>query len=244
MIDHPHLHCVVPGGGLSEDEVEWVKPKKSKKRKKFFVHVNVISDLFKKKFLFYLDKAYRKGELKFEGKVDYLKDPAEFKKFKTNLYAKKWVTFCKRPFGGPVDVLKYLSRYIHKVAISNHRIIKVKNGRVHFKWKNYRKEGKSEETSLEIFEFIRRFLLHVLPKNFYKIRYYGILASRNRKRKLAICREILEMIVEVIEPDKPEKSFEELFFELTGVEPGICPVCKKGRLVRKIKLKPEYLAPV
>jgi hypothetical protein len=156
MIDHPHLHCVVPGGGLSEDEIEWKKPKKSKKRKKFFVHVNVISDLFK--------------------------------------------------------------------------------------WKNYRKEGKSEETSLEIFEFIRRFLLHVLPKNFYKIRYYGILASRNRKRKLALCREILEVIVKEIEPDKPEKSFEELFFELTGKEPGICPVCKKGRLVRKNKLKPEYLA--
>jgi len=244
IIDHPHLHCVVPGGGLSEDEIEWKQPKKSKKRKKFFVHVNVISDLFKKKFLSYLDKAYRKDELKFEGKIAYLKDPAEFKKFKTNLYAKKWVTFCKRPFGGPKDVLEYLSRYTHKVAISNHRIIKVENGRVHFKWKNYRKEGKSEETSLEIFEFIRRFLLHVLPKNFYKIRYYGILASRNRKRKLAICREILEMIVEEIELDKPEKSFEEWFFELTGKEPGICPVCKKGRLVRKNKLKPEYLAPI
>ena len=113
-----------------------------------------------------------------------------------------------------------------------------------FQWKHYRKDGKSEETSLEIFEFIRWFLLHVLPKNFYKIRYYGILASRNRKRKLAVCREILEVIIEVKELDKPEKSFENWFFELTGIEPSICQVCKKDRLVRKNKLKPEYLAPI
>ena len=137
LIDHPHLHCVVPCGGLSEDEMEWLWPKKSKKRKKFFVHVNIMSDLFKKKFLHYLNLAYQKGKLKLAGPVAYLQEPGAFNKLKNELYGKKWVTFCKQPFGGPQQVLEYLSRYSHRVAISNHRLIKVANGRVYFEWKNY-----------------------------------------------------------------------------------------------------------
>lgn len=238
LIDHPHLHCVVPCGGLSDDEMEWFWPKKSKKKKKFFVHVNVISDLFKKKFLHYLNQVYEKGELKLTGQVTYLKSPAAFRKLKNELYSKKWVTFCKQPFGGPEQVLEYLSRYTHRVAISNHRLKKFEDGRVHFKWKNYRKSGKLEETSLEVFEFIRRFLLHVLPKGYFKIRYYGILASRNR-HKLWTAQEILgsnENVQERINEEN-EKSFEEWFLELTGIEPGICPYCKKGRLIPKSELR-------
>ena len=237
MIDHPHLHCVVPGGGLSEDEIEWVRPKKSKKKKKFFVHKNIISDLFKKKFLHYLNKAYEKGELNFEGKIAYLQDPAEFKKLKDKLYAKRWVTFCKPPFGGPEEVLEYLGRYTHRVAISNQRLVKLEDGRVHIKWKDYRKGGKLEETSLEICEFIRRFLLHVLPNGYFKIRYYGILASRNRP-KLRMAQEILGDGIAYEQPEESQKTFEEWFFELTGIEPGICPFCKKGRLIRKVQLAP------
>lgn len=238
MTLHPHLHCVVPCGGLSDDEMEWLHPKKSKKKKKFFVHVNVISDLFKKKFLCYLNEAYERGELKFEGQINYLKAPLEFKKLENQLYGKKWVTFCKQPFGGPEQVLEYLSRYTHRVAISNHRLIKVENGRVYFNWKNYRKGGKLQETSLEVFEFIRRFLLHVLPENFYKIRYYGILASRNR-HKLRTAQEILGIgSPEHEQLQESEKSFAEWFLELTGIEPAICPVCKKGRLIRKALLAP------
>lgn len=238
MIDHPHLHCVVPCGGLSDDEMEWLWPKKSKKRKKFFVHVNVISNLFKKKFLHYLNQAYEKGALKLEGEVAYLQDPAEFNELKNKLYSKKWVTFCKQPFGGPEQVLEYLSRYTHRVAISNHRLIKVEDGRVYFKWKNYRQGGKLQETSLEAFEFIRRFLLHVLPKGYFKIRYFGILASRNR-HKLWTAQEILgDAAPEQERLQESEKSFEEWFFELTGIEPGICPYCKKGRLIRKAQLVP------
>ena len=238
LIDHPHLHCVVPCGGLSEDEMEWFWPKKSKKRKKFFVHVEVISDLFKKKFLHYLNAAYKEGELKLAGQVAHLQKPVAFKKLKNELYSKKWVTFCKRPFGGPEQILEYLSRYTHRVAISNQRLIKVENGRVYFKWKNYHKGGKLEETSLEVFEFIRRFLLHVLPKGYFKIRYYGILASRNR-HKLWTAQEILGMAVrENEQPPEDKKNFEEWFFELTGIEPGNCPYCKKGRLVRKHDLMP------
>ena len=239
LMDHPHLHYVVPCGGLSDDEIEWLYPKKSKKKKKFFVHVNIISDLFKKKFLYYLNEVYEKGELKFEGQVANLSDPAEFKKLKNQLYAKKWVTFCKQPFGGPEQVLEYLSRYIHRVAISNDRLIKLEDGRVYFKWKNYHKDDKLEETSLEVFEFIRRFLLHVLPKGYFKIRYYGILASRNR-HKLWTAQEVLGVASNVTDeqPDESKKSFEEWFFELTGIEPGICPFCKKGRLIRKAQLPP------
>ncbi len=239
MIDHPHLHCVVPCGGLSDDEMEWLWPNKSKKKKKFFVHVHVISDLFKKKFLHYLDAAYQKGELKLQGQVAHLQDPAAFNKLKSELYGKKWVTFCKQPFGGPEQVLEYLSRYTHRVAISNHRLIKVEGGRVYFKWKNYRKDGKFEETSLDVFEFIRRFLLHVLPKGYFKIRYFGILASRNR-HKLWTAQEILGNSEDVQERknEEGEKSFEEWFFELTGIEAGICPYCKKGRLIRKVQLAP------
>ena len=239
MIDHPHLHCVVPCGGLSDDEMEWLWPKKSKKKKKFFVHVNVISDLFKKKFMYYLNEAYEKGQLKLEGQVAHLQNPAAFKKLKSELYGKTWVTFCKQPFGGPEQVLEYLSRYTHRVAISNHRLIKVENGRVYFKWKNYRKGGKFQDASLEVFEFIRRFLLHVLPKGYSKIRYYGILASRNR-HKLWTARDILGSCGDVGERknEESQKSFEEWFFELTGIEPGICPVCKKGRLIAKGELRP------
>jgi hypothetical protein len=239
MIDHPHLHCVVPCGGLSEDEMEWLWPKKSKKKKKFFVHVNIISDLFKNKFLHYLNRAYENGALKLEGKVAYLQDPGEFNKLKNELYGKKWVTFCKLPFGGPEQVLEYLSRYTHRVAISNYRLIKLESGRVYFKWKNYRKGGKLEESSLDVFEFIRRFLLHVLPKGYFKIRYFGILASRNR-RKLQTAQEILGSCEEVQDSkdEESKKIFEEWFFELTGIEPGICPYCKKGRLIRKAQLAP------
>lgn len=237
MSAHPHLHCVVPCGGLSDDEMEWLWPRKSKKRKKFFVHVNIISALFKKKFLHYLNLAYRKGKLKLEGQVAYLRNSGAFNKLKTELYGKKWVTFCKQPFGGPEQVLEYLSRYTHRVAISNHRLIKVAHGRVHFKWKNYRKGGKLQESSLEVFEFIRRFLLHVLPKGYCKIRYYGILASRLRQ-KLRMAQDILGVRGAADETRQSEKSFEEWFFELTGIEPGICPYCKKGRLIPKGELRP------
>ncbi len=239
LIDHPHLHCVVPCGGLSDDEMEWLWPKKSKEKKKFFVHVNIISDLFKKKFLHYLNLSYQKGALKLEGQVAYLQDRGEFNKLQNELYGKTWVTFCKRPFGGPEQILEYLSRYTHRVAISNHRLKKVEDGRVYFQWKNYRKGGKQEETSLEVFEFICRFLLHVLPKGYFKIRYYGILASRNR-HKLWTAQEILGNSEEVQERknEEREKSVEEWFLELTGIQPGICPYCKKGRLIPKAQLAP------
>jgi hypothetical protein len=193
LLEHPHLHCIATGGGLSEDGQRCVFPKKALKkkgkRKKFFIHVNVISDLFKKKFLAYLQEAYDNGELKFVGKTAALESPEAFKKLKAELYAKKWVTYCKAPFGGPEQVLKYLARYTHRVAISNRRLLKLEDGKVYFKWRDYR-DGKDKVMHVTALEFIRRFLLHVLPKRFYKIRYYGLLSSRHRQTKLARCQEI------------------------------------------------------
>lgn len=236
LLDHPHLHCIVTGGGLSEDGQKWVLPKKAKKkngkRKKFFIHVNVISDLFKKKFLAYLREAYDDGELKFVGKTATLESPEAFKELKAKLYAKKWVTYCKPPFGGPEQVLNYLAGYTHRVAISNHRLIKIEEGKVIFKWRDYR-DGKTKVMRLEVFEFIRRFLLHVLPGHFYKIRYYGIWSSRNRKTKLRHCQEILGAATAQKASPTPAFNWEDWLRELTGIDPRLCPKCGKGRMVSR-----------
>jgi len=240
LSDHPHLHCVVPGGGLLEDESKWIYPKKSKKNKKFFIHVNIISDLFKKKFLFYLKRSYQNNTLKFEGKIKSLADNKHFKNLLDQLYTKRWVSYCKRPFGGPEQVLEYLGRYTHRVAISNNRIQRIENGRVFFTFRDYRDGDKVKETSLEVFEFIRRFLQHVLPREFFKIRYYGILSSRNKKNKLEKCRQILGTSNNQEESEKIDRR--QLILKLTGIDPAICPKCKNGLFRRVEELIPVRIA--
>ncbi len=230
LTEHPHLHCIVPGGGLSTRENKWEKPKKSK-RKDFFIHVNVISDLFKKKFLYYIKKVYDKGELQFLGKIEGLNDHGGFKQLLNELYSKKWITYCKHPFGGPEQVINYLGRYTHRVAISNHRIKSIEGGRITFGYKDYRDCNKTKEMTLEAGEFIRRFLLHVLPDNFYKIRYYGILSSRNKKIKLTQCMRILGIQEKITEESVTTKSWKEMLYELTGVDVTQCPECKKGKMI-------------
>lgn len=230
LTEHPHLHCIVPGGGLSARGNRWEKPKKTKK-KDFFIHVNVISDLFKKKFLYYLKKSYDKGELRFEGKIEGLKDHGGFKQLLNELYSKKWITYCKQPFGGPEQVINYLGRYTHRVAINNHRIKSMEGGNVTFSCKDYRDCNKTKEMTLEAGEFMRRFLLHVLPDNFYKIRYYGILSSRNKKIKLKQCRMILGIKENANEESVTPKSWKEILYELTGIDVTRCPECKEGRMI-------------
>lgn len=230
LIEHPHLHCIVPGGGLSERKNKWEKPKKTKK-KNFFIHVNVISDLFKKKFLYYLKKSYDRSQLRFEGKIESINDVTEFKKLMNALYSKKWITYCKQPFDGPEEVINYLGRYTHRVAISNHRIKSTEGGEVTFSYKDYRDGSKTKEMTLEAGEFIRRFLLHVLPDNFYKIRYYGILSSRNKKTKLTQCRQILGVKESNVEETGASKNWKEILYELTGVDVTQCPECKKGKMI-------------
>ncbi|MBN2287108.1 MAG: IS91 family transposase [Tissierellales bacterium] len=224
LMDHPHLHCIVTGGGLSENGKRWVYPKKLKDGASFFVHVNVLSELFKKKFMAYLKEAQRKGQLKYHSQTTF----SSFKQLKNELYKKKWVVYCKEPFSGAESVLEYLGRYVYRVAISNRRLVKMENDRVVFTWRDYR-DDKKKVMSLDAFEFIRRFLLHVLPEGFFKIRYYGILASRNLKTKLKKCKEILQVrMTRTIE----KIGWVELFFKLTGIDLTVCPQCKTGRMVR------------
>ncbi len=236
LMDHPHLHCIVPCGGLSEDGKMWLLPKKSTRKKKFFVHVNIISDLFKNKFLYYFKGLYFSKKLKFIGKVKNLSRRQEFEKLCDKFFKKKWITYIKKPFGGPEQVIDYLGRYTHRVAISNERIIKLENNRVTFRYRDYRGGNKNKLMTLEVFEFIRRFLLHILPYKYFKIRYYGLFSNRNRKKKIKICKEILGLIETDRKEQSHKESWEELLFRLTGKDPRVCPCCGKGKMVRKEKL--------
>jgi hypothetical protein len=188
MTHHPHVHMIVPGGGFSLDRSKWVAC-----RPRFFVTVEVLSELFRGLFLHKLRTAYRAGQLQFFGKHAGLIDPQAFAAYLRPLYNKNWVVYCKRPFGGPKEVLRYLARYTHRVAISNRRLLACDEKGVTFKWKDYRLEGREryKVMTLAPHEFIRRFLMHVLPPGFHRIRYYGLLASGKRADNIARARELL-----------------------------------------------------
>ena len=222
---HPHIHCVVPGGGISPDNLRWIPCRKY--RKSFFLPVQVLSRFFRKRFLIHLRRASRKGKLHFHGELESLAQPAAFEKLCQSTGRVKWVVYAKRPFGGPAQVLKYLARYTHRVAISNRRLLSLEDGRVTFEWKDYADGNQTKTMTLEAVEFIRRFLLHVLPSGFVHIRHFGFLANRKRKAKLALCRSLLpapQMVIEASEssPGPRDSSPDE--------QPRRCPVCKTGRL--------------
>ena len=189
---HPHVHGVVTGGGLSCDASGKldVSPRWVSCRKGFFLPVRVLSRVFRGKYLDGLRRAHRRGELKFYGKLDPLADAA-FHAFLRPLYEKDWVVYAKRPFGGPAQVLMYLARYTHRVAISNHRLVKLENGQVTFRYKDYADRHKQKTMTLDAYEFLRRFVQHVLPTGFTKIRHYGLLANRFRGERLALARRLL-----------------------------------------------------
>jgi hypothetical protein len=227
LMDHPHLHCIVTGGGLSRDKSKWIKAKKAR-HKNFFIHVNVLSDLFKKKFLYYFKKAQKNQELRFSGRLSELNERKVFQRILNNLYTKKWITYCKRPFGGAEKVVEYLGRYTHRVAISNNRIKRMENNKVVFEWKDYRNNNTTKEMELPAVEFIRRFMLHILPENFYKIRYYGLLSSRNKEQNILKCRELLGSV-----KNKEMKKVEitrALHDKETLIDYGLCPNCGAGTM--------------
>lgn len=159
LLDHPHLHCIVPGGGVSDNGQHWRTPKQATKHKDFFIHVNVLSELFKQKFLAYLKHAYQAGELTCVGKLEALGELRVFQRLLDELYRMHWVTYCKPPFGGPDHVLTYLARYTHRVAISNNRLVNVEDGNVTFTWRDYRDGNTIKEMTVEAGECIRRFVL-------------------------------------------------------------------------------------
>jgi len=229
---HPHMHCVVTGGGLSADGTRWIPCKKN-----FFISVKILSALFRGKFLDYLQKTYAKGGLRFYGEAKNLEQPDQFKKFIDEAYKKKWITYCKKPFAEPGHVLKYLGRYTHRIAISNHRILNVTQETVSFRWKDYADENKIKTMTLKVAEFMRRFLLHILPKGFIKIRFSGILCNRRKKENLEKCRQILGDVK--TEEDEAE-NWQELFLKLTGIDISLCPKCKTGRM-EIVELIPEKL---
>ena len=232
LIDHPHLHCIVTGGGIANDGSRWVKPKKLTAKRDFFIHVNVISDLFKKKFLHYFKRAYRAGAFKWIGRIQHLQTKRSFQQLIDTLYEKRWVSYCKQPFGGPEQVIRYLGRYTHRVAISNQRILSYANGQVTFRWKDYRDQSKTKIMTVAVDEFIRRFLLHILPANFYRIRYYGLLANRNRKARLSRCRELLGVLESIASRELSSHTFDVLLLELCGLDAWRCPECKTGKMYR------------
>jgi hypothetical protein len=186
LLFHPHLHCVVTGGGLSPDGQRWVTG-----RKDFFLPVRVLGQLFRGKFLAGLKAANQAGKLTLTGSVARLQDPRQFRRLLGTLYRQRWVVYAKPPFGGARQVYRYLGRYTHRVAISNRRLLALDEGRVTFRYKDYADGTRDKQMTLDAEEFIRRFLLHVLPKGFVRIRHYGLLAGRNVDTKLADCRRLL-----------------------------------------------------
>jgi len=232
LMHHPHVHCVVTGGGLSPHEQRWVPC-----REGFFLSVDVLSCLFRRLFLQSLEAAFRGGKLEFHGELSSLSSTPSFEALLGACRAQKWVVYAKPPFGGPEKVLDYLGRYTHRIAISNHRLLDIEGGKVTFTWKNYEEDGRQEIMTLKAHEFIRRFLMHVLPGGFVRIRYYGLLANCHRARKLAQCRQVLNVPQTCC--DKPDKNdWVELLIALTGTDPFQCPKCERGRMVRVQSIDP------
>ena len=200
MTHHPHLHCIVPGGGLSMDKQRWVAC-----RSGFFLPVRVLSRLFRRLFLEQLDQAHRDGQLAFHGKQADLIDAANFDRYLQPTRRIDWVVYAKRPFAGPESVLNYLSRYTHRIAIANSRLISANKHSVTFKWKDYRVKGQKRHKTMRLDtpEFIRRFLIHVLPSGFHRIRHYGLLSNKARKDALPLARAHLQVAPVLEEQDKP-----------------------------------------
>ncbi len=219
---HPHLHCVVPGGGLSVDGERWVSC-----RKGYFLSVNVLARLFRRLFLQGLERAFEQGKLNFHGHCAYLAKPLAFNRLLTSLRAREWWVYAKPPFGGPAQVLAYLGRYTHRVAISNHRLLSLKNGNVTFSWKDYR-HGQQSLMTLSTDEFIRRFLLHVLPRGYQRIRQFGLLANRRRRVQLARCRQLLGTAAQATAPLPTD--YKSLYQTVTGESLVHCPACRTGNM--------------
>ncbi len=217
---HPHAHCVVTGGGISKDQSHWVPS-----RDDFFLPVRVLSRMFRGKFLDRLSRAQRRGALVLEGKLAPLTERSAFGSFLRPLYEKEWVVYAKAPFGGPNRVLKYLGRYTHRVAISNQRLVGMDDESVSFRWKDYAHGCRHRVMTLSGVEFLRRFLMHVLPKGFVRIRHSGFLANCRRKKKLALARTLLAAL--------PAHELRPSTTESREGDDGVvrCSTCREGRML-------------
>jgi len=229
LMHHPHVHCVLPGGGISPDGARWVHCKRSRKGKDFFAPVTVLSRVFRGKFIDYLRRARDADELSFHGKLADLANTNEFEHLLDLAVKSDWVVYAKRPFGGPRQVLAYLARYTHRVAISNQRLVSLHDRNVTFRWNDYANGNCCKTMTLDAHEFTRRFLLHVLPSGFTRIRHYGFLANRHRVEKLKLCRTLLSGSHEgQTYKDSQAKESPEPVCDHATIP---CPACKQGRMV-------------
>lgn len=217
---HPHVHMIVPSGGLTEDGFEWISS-----HKKFFLPVKILSAVFRGILVGLLEKEHKNRTLKLPNDIN------GFRQIKDLCYRKKWVVYSERPFASPENIIKYLGNYTHRVAISNHRLLEHKDGQVSFSYKNYRRAGLKSVMTISEKEFIRRFLQHILPSGFCKIRYFGFLALRFLKENLEKCHSIIKK--EVFLPRLVGLNAYEVYREILGSDPLRCPNCKKGYLVVK-----------
>jgi len=227
---HPHVHCVVPGGGPSLDGTRWVTC-----RPTFFLPVRVLSRLFRRLFLRELKNGFGAGKLRFFGKLANLAEPLAFARRLGELRRRDWVVYAKPPFGGPEQVLAYLGRYTHRVAIANSRLLSLADGKVRFTWKDYRAGSKTKVMTLDANEFIRRFLLHALPDSFHRIRHYGFLANRARGDSLALCHRLLD--ARDTGACEPADNRAKCNRPLTTGDFPICPDC--GGTMRRIATVPR-----
>ena len=226
LTDHPHLHCIVPGGGLCATG-QWANANKN-----FFIPVKVLSRKFKGKFLAYLREAYEAEELNFAKDRNQLEQSADFNCLLNQLYELEWVVFCKESFKNANSVIEYLGRYTHRVAISNHRIKSIRNGHVSFEWKDRIHNNQTKLMTLTGPEFLRRFLLHILPGRFMKIRHYGLLSNRNHV-KVKRCQVLLKCLTRLAA--KAKTNTREFLLKRLGIDIEQCPCCGSGKMIRRRK---------
>ena len=224
LMDHFHLHCIIPAGALSYERKSWISASR-----KYLFRVQSLAKEFQRRYLNKLEKAYRKNTLSLNGRAAGYKDEKQFLQLLSVLWDKQWITYTKQPFGGPEQVLEYLGRYTHRVAITNNRIIAIDNGRVTFKYRDRSDDNKEKELTIGADEFIRRFLLHVLPRGFTKIRYYGFLAHANKKTCIALIRTLINATTAYAK--KLVEGVQEMMLRLTGIDICCCPQCGEGTLV-------------
>ena len=229
LMDHYHLHCIIPAGALSYDRKKWIDASRN-----YLFKVESLAKEFQNRYLNKLKRADRKNRLSFHGRAERYKDETQFLKLLAALWDKQWITYAKQPFGGPEQVLEYLGRYTHRVAITNNRISAIDNGTVRFSYRDRSDDNRQKELTINAHEFIRRFLLHVLPSGFTKIRYYGFLAHANKKTCIALIRTLIG--APTVYAQKVEESVQEMMLRLTGVDICCCPQCGKGTM--------EYVRPI
>ena len=229
LTQHVHVHCVVTGGALAPGGTRWIPA-----RPGFLFAVRALAKVFRGRYLAGLRRAFDRGDLHLTGGLATLAEPTAFAAWLDELCTQAWVVYCKPPFAGPEHVLAYLGRYTHRVALSNDRLVAVADGRVRFRWRDYADGDRVKLMELDIDEFLRRFLLHIVPDGFVRIRHFGLLANRRRAAALAQCRVLLTQPPPV---ERPE-SVRDLMLRLTGVDIERCPVCQQGRLQQVERLAP------